>query len=104
MSDRQCPFCGKSISSDRVECPFCQKELPQFHQPLHFRNAASRAQMRRGMLWMLMAAVFYFFAAGYSPLQVPVPLAPMLTDWVLPLLFLGGLGLTAYGLVGYFSG
>jgi len=42
--------------------------------------------------------VLYYFAAGYGAFQFPVAVvAPMLTGWVLPLLFLAGLGLVIYG-------
>ncbi|MFQ5777399.1 MAG: hypothetical protein ACE5IP_05280 [Terriglobia bacterium] len=46
---------------------------------------------------MLLASVLYYFAGGYSALEVPLRIAPMLTRWVLPLLFLAGLGLFLYG-------
>ena len=46
---------------------------------------------------MLLAAVIHYFAAGYSPLQVPFPIQPIVTVYLSPLLFLGGLGLTLHG-------
>jgi hypothetical protein len=48
---------------------------------------------------MLLAAVIYYFAGGYgAPLRLPVQIVPAVTNYLLPLLFLGGLGLTVYGL------
>ena len=48
---------------------------------------------------MLLAAVIYYFAAGYAaPLKPPVQVVPFVTNYLSPLLFLGGLGLTLYGL------
>ncbi len=58
-----------------------------------------RQQIRRGLLYMLLAAVIYYFAAGYAaPLKPPVQVVPFVTNYLSPLLFLGGLGLTLYGL------
>ena len=58
-----------------------------------------RQQIRRGLLYMFLAAVIYYFAAGYSaPLQLPVAVTPIVTTYLTPLLFLGGLGFALYGL------
>lgn len=49
---------------------------------------------------MLLAAVVYYFAAGYAkPLQLPVTIQPVVINYLSPLLFLGGLALTLYGLI-----
>ena len=41
-----------------------------------------------------------YFAAGYgTPLQLPVEIMPVVTKYLLPLLFLSGLGFTVYGLI-----
>jgi hypothetical protein len=49
---------------------------------------------------MLLASVIYYFAGGYgAPLRIPVEVVPMVTNYLLPLLFLGGLGCCAYGLI-----
>jgi hypothetical protein len=55
--------------------------------------------MRRGLLYMLLAAIIYYFAAGYAaPLWLPVQVLPVVVNYLLPLLFLAGIGLTLYGL------
>jgi len=47
---------------------------------------------------MLLGVVIYYFAGGYSaPLWVPVQIMPAVTNYLLPLVILGGLGLTLYG-------
>jgi hypothetical protein len=47
---------------------------------------------------MLLACVIHYFAGGYSmPFQLPVLILPLVTDYLSPLLFLGGLGMTIYG-------
>ena len=49
---------------------------------------------------MLLAAVIYYFAGGYgAPLRIPIEIVPAVTNYLLPLLFLSGLGLTLYGFV-----
>lgn len=61
-------------------------------------GADGRQQIRRGLLYMLLAAVIYYFAGGYgAPLRLPVQIVPAVTNYLLPLLFLGGLALTLYG-------
>jgi hypothetical protein len=54
--------------------------------------------MRRGMLYMLMAAVIHYFAGGYSAMKLPVQITSLVTAYLSPLLFLGGFGLAIYGL------
>jgi hypothetical protein len=46
---------------------------------------------------MLLAAVIHFFAGGYSAMELPFPIQPVVTVYLAPLLFLSGLGLTLYG-------
>jgi hypothetical protein len=46
---------------------------------------------------MLLAAVIHYFVAGYSAMDLPIPIAPVVVAYLTPLLFLGGLGLTLYG-------
>ena len=49
---------------------------------------------------MLLAGVIYYFAAGYAkPLEIPIAIQPAVVNYLSPLLFLGGLGLTLYGLI-----
>jgi hypothetical protein len=46
---------------------------------------------------MLLAAVIHYFAASYSPMRLSVPISPLVTAYLSPLLFVGGLGMTLYG-------
>lgn len=55
--------------------------------------------MRRGLLYMLLAGVIYYFSAGYAkPLELPLAIQPVVTNYLVPLLFLAGAGLALYGL------
>jgi hypothetical protein len=81
-----------------TQCPFCREAVPQV-QLTRRAGPNGRQQMRRGLLYMLLAAVIYYFAGGYSaPLWLPVEVLPVVTKYLLPLLFLGGLSLALYGL------
>jgi len=97
---RRCVFCGKHIAAHLTQCPFCREAVPQV-QLSRRTGPDGHHQIRRGLLYMLLAGVIYYFAAGYGrPFQIPLP-APALslvTQFGAPLLFLGGLGLTLYGL------
>ena len=57
----------------------------------------SKGEVRRGLLYMFLAAVIHYFAGGYSGMTLPFPLSPVVTAYLSPLLFLSGLGLTGYG-------
>ncbi len=56
-----------------------------------------RREVRRGLLYMLLAAVIHYFVGGYSAMNPPFPINPVVTVYLSPLLFLSGLGLTVYG-------
>jgi hypothetical protein len=82
------------------QCPFCREAVPQV-QLSRRTGPDGRRQIRRGLLYMLLGGVIHFFAAGYgAPFQIPlpVPVLPLVTQYLTPLIFLGGLGLTLYGL------
>jgi hypothetical protein len=107
MPARQCPFCGKMISDLHSDCPFCHEAVPALpgSTPVAKVSAtpaasgAGNRNIRRGLLYMLLAAVTQYVVAGYgsSILKVPVRIAPIVTSYLVPFLFLCGLGLTVYG-------
>lgn len=99
VDTRQCAYCGKRISVHLHQCPFCREMVPQVRLS-RTSSQGGRQQMRRGMLSILLAGVIYYFAAGYAkPLELPVAVQPAVTNYLVPFLFLGGLGLTLYGLI-----
>jgi hypothetical protein len=55
-------------------------------------------QMRRGFLYMLLAGVIQFFAAGYSGMTLPITVPPLVSSYLAPMVFLAGLGLLLYGM------
>lgn len=99
MQMHQCAFCGKRIEAHLNQCPFCREMVPQVRLS-RSGGTSGRRQIRRGLLYMLLAGVIYYFAAGYAkPLALPVAIQPVVVNYLAPLLFLGGLGLTLYGLI-----
>jgi hypothetical protein len=50
-----------------------------------------RTEIRRGLLYMFLAAVIYYFAGGYSAMNLPFPIDPLVTVYLSPLLFVSGL-------------
>lgn len=93
---RQCVYCGKLVPSHLTHCSFCRELLPQIRVDRPTGPGGGR-EIRRGLLYMLLAALIYYFAGGYSPMNLPFPISPVVTMYLLPLLFFGGLGLSLYG-------
>ncbi|PYT70142.1 MAG: hypothetical protein DMG39_16535 [Acidobacteria bacterium] len=99
MEMRQCAFCGKRIAAHLNQCPFCREMVPQVRLS-RTSSGAGRVQIRRGLLYTLLAGVIYYFAAGYAkPLEIPVTIQPAVIHYLAPLLFLSGLGLSLHGLI-----
>ncbi len=97
MPTRQCPYCGKLVSDYLAECPYCHEAIPELRGVPPRRSDVGRRKIRQGLLYMLLAAVIHYFAGGYSAMQLPYPIQPVVTVYLAPVLFLGGLGLSLYG-------
>ena len=94
---KQCPNCGRYVPLSITQCPDCREPFRAL--PPSTRHAAPRkgSQFRRGLLYMLLAAVIQYFSGGYSSLELPFPIHPAVQEYLAPLLFLSGLGLIVYG-------
>lgn len=93
---RQCPFCGKMVPGSAIQCPFCRDALPEV--PVVRRVAHDGGgKIRRGLLFMFLAAVIGYFGGGYSGLNLPVLLQPAVLSFLSLFLFFSGFGLCAYG-------
>ena len=95
---RQCVHCGKPVRTHLRQCPFCREMIPEVPVPRR-SGSDGRREVRRGLLYMLLAAVIYYFAGGYSEIKLPLTIAPAVTTYLSPLLFFSGLGLSLYGVV-----
>ena len=105
MALHQCPFCGKMILDTVEVCPHCREAMPETRPAnVDWGSVGGAPEIRRGLLYMLLAAVFYYFTSSYSPFEITFSMLPVVTDYLLPLLFLSGVGLTAYGLYRNFAG
>jgi hypothetical protein len=99
MATRECPFCGKGVPVQLVQCNYCRETLPETPRVKNGSSSSSKGsgQIRRGLLFMLLAAVIGYFAGGYSSLKLPIPILPAISSYLSPLLFLSGLGLAIHG-------
>lgn len=97
MPTRQCPYCGKLVSDYLPECPYCHEAIPELRGAAPLRSDVGRRKIRQGLLCMLLAAVIHYFAGGYSAMELPFPIQPLVTVYLAPVLFLGGLGLSLHG-------
>ena len=94
-ASRPCAFCGKPIPSQLNRCPHCREEVPEVR--LSARAGSGGRGIQRGLLYMLLGGVIYYFAGGYSPMKLPIPVNPVLVVYLAQAVFLGGLGLFMYG-------
>jgi hypothetical protein len=93
---RQCVHCGRPVRTHLTQCPFCREMIPEVPRPRRV-GSDGRREVRRGLLHMLLAAVIYYFAGGYSKMNLPLAITPVVTSYLSPLLFFGGLALSLYG-------
>jgi hypothetical protein len=98
---KPCVYCGKSVPAHAKRCPFCREEIPEVRLS-GLRGPAGGREIRRGLLYMLLGAVIYYFTHGYSPLPVPYAINALVTVYLPPVLFFGGLGLSLYGVYLHF--
>lgn len=81
-----------------TRCPYCREDVPQVRLATGHKRIGGREQIRRGLLYMLLAGVIQYFAAGYSGLSVPIAIPEVVTTYLAPVVFISGLGLLIYGL------
>ena len=96
-ASRPCAYCGKPVPARMNHCPYCREAVPEVR--LSARTGKDgRREVRRGLMYMLLGAVVYYFSGGYSALRLPYPLNPLVTTYLAPVVFLGGLGMCLYGI------
>jgi hypothetical protein len=95
MSRRQCAYCGTFVGEDVKRCPSCREEIAE---RIEIRNAPRGGpEIRRGLLYMLLGVVLYYLASPGSPVTIPFTIPPVVTMYLLPFLFLLGLGFAVFG-------
>ena len=99
MLERACPFCGKPLGATLNRCPFCREAITQTQVTARPGGSThGRANIRRGLLWALLAGVVYYFAGGHSGLTIPFEIPGFVNIYLTPLLFLAGVAMAIYGL------
>jgi hypothetical protein len=96
-TSRPCAYCGKPVPSRMNRCPFCREEVREVRLSVR-AGKDGRREVRRGLIYMLLGAVIHYFSGGYSAISLPYPLNPLVTTYLSPAVFLGGLGLCLYGI------
>jgi hypothetical protein len=86
-----------------MECPNCHETFPELPQ-VRTRSRNDGGKLRRGLLYMALAGVLHYFAAGFSTWQLPVDVPPEVPLYLTPALFVLGLGFLVYGIATRFSG
>jgi hypothetical protein len=97
LATRPCVFCGKSMLAHLTRCPHCREDVPKVQLSSRGPRIGGRAQIRRALLYMLLAGVIQYFAAGYSSFTLPIEVSPIVTTYLAPVVFISGLGLLIYG-------
>jgi hypothetical protein len=99
VASRPCAYCGKPVPARMNRCPYCREEVTEVRlsSPLAPVGGNGRREIRRGLMYMLLGAVLYYFVGGYSGLSLPFTLSPWLITYLAPAVFLGGLGMCLYG-------
>ncbi len=97
LATRPCVFCGKSMLAHLTRCPHCREDVPNVQLSSRGPRTGGRAQIRRALLYMLLAGVIQYFAAGYSSFTLPITVSPIVTTYLAPAVFISGLGLLIYG-------
>ena len=98
MGRRQCPFCGKFTMEESTQCPFCREPLTAKPVISGHKAEGAQRQIRRGLVYMLLAVVVRYLVGGYSPMQFPLTIIPEVTQFLIPFLFLCGIGLVLFGI------
>jgi len=99
MESRQCPFCGSLVAADAMTCYHCREALPSAGSARTRNPAAGYQEIRRGLLYMVLAAVIHYAMLRIGEMDLPIEIPPAVPDYLTSLLFLGGLGLLLYGLI-----
>ena len=102
MGKRQCSFCGAFNPDTAQLCSNCREPMTGVpHAAAHAHvsfTPQSIAQIRRGVIYILLAAGLHYLTAGESGFQLPVQVSPIVNSYLIPFMFLCGAGLIIYGL------
>jgi hypothetical protein len=96
IETRPCGFCGKPVPVKIRHCPYCREAIPEV-QLSNLKSSQGGREIRRGLLYLLLGSVIYYFTHGYSAMPLPAAINPIVTVYLAPILFLGGAGLCLYG-------
>ncbi len=96
MARRQCAFCGTFVDEDAKQCPDCREMIPARIKIQTVRHGW--AEIRRGLVLMLLATGAFYLASPQSKLPLPFAIPQAVTTYLLPAVFVLGLGFAVYGI------
>ena len=102
MARRQCAYCGTFVDEGVRQCPDCREAIPE-HIEVRRGPRGGGAEIRRGLLYMLLATVIYYLTTPQRILPLPFAIPPEVTTYLLPFLFLAGLGFAIFGVARKFG-
>ena len=96
IARRQCAYCGTFVDEGVKQCPDCREAIPERIEVSRGPRGGG-AEIRRGLLYMLLASIIYYLASPQTTVPIPFHIPPEVTAYLLPALFLLGLGFTLFG-------
>lgn len=94
MARKQCSFCGEFAPENAAICPRCREPFTVVVAHGSLESVGAKAQMRRGVLYVILAATLYYvLSSGYLGFDLPFNAIAILTGYLLPFLALCGAGL-----------
>jgi hypothetical protein len=91
-------YCGKHIQHQLTQCPYCREAVTEVRIEAP-RPIKRGGEVRRGLLFAFMAIMIQYFVDGYGAWIFPIPVDFAVRAYLVPLLFLGGLGLAVHGFI-----
>lgn len=104
MARKQCTFCGEFAPQTATNCPRCREAFPSVVLQSGADPVQGKREIRRGILYVILAAVLQYFGGGYSGMELPLSvMVPALTTYLLPFLAICGVGLIILGIFRRFT-
>lgn len=104
MARKQCTFCGEFAPESATICPRCREPFSSVVAHGGLDPVQGKREIRRGILYMVLAGVVHYFTAGYSGMELPLSIIiPAVNLYLLPFLGLLGMGLVILGIYRRFT-
>ena len=95
MARRQCAYCGTFVDENAKQCPDCREPIAE--RIVMHSSPPGGAEIRRGLLYMLLSATAYYLLKPGSPLPISFHVPGVVTTYLLPILFMLGVCFAVFG-------